>query len=372
MEIENLGFIAALQEQDRIQVKVLNFYSNPTYFSEQSFPTVHLTFLDIASLFFRIPFLKIFIKFGGNLKKSLVNAFLNFPDLFDSLLNREIKETNICFASIRPGQMLSHIHTLAKTHHKVFVYHEISRFNDKYSSFFARVEKYGSHLISAIEKKEYLQKIYPDSRYFEIKQWIYKGQKAFLNLKIPTKSNQVFGAVSRIDYGKNFDLIFSALVILKREGKLPQFRLFGDGPEITRLKELAKSNEIQSQIEFCGGFGFEQRAEVFSKLDILIMPSLFEGGPLTVLEGMAAGRPIIATNVGDVRNRVQSNVNGFVLDSMESPEELALKMNFYLENPENIAIHGANSREKFLNEFEENRAKNIFIDSISNLIENRL
>ena len=370
MEIENLGFIAALQEQDCFQVKVLNFYSNPTYFSEQSFASVHLTIQDKISLFFRIPFLKIFIKFGGNLKKSLVNAFLNFPYLFESLLNREIQDTDICFASVRPGQMLNHFHTLAKAHKKVFVYHEISRFNDKYSFFFAQVEKYGTHLISATEKKEYLLNAYPGSRYFEIKQWIYKGQKAFLNLKIPTKSNQVFGAVSRLDYGKNIDLIFSALVILQREAKFPQFKLFGDGPEITRLEELAKSSGIQSQIDFCGGFGFEQRAEVFSKFDILIMPSLFEGGPLTVLEGMAAGRPIIATNVGDVRNRVQSNVNGFVLDSMESPEELALKMNFYLENPENIAIHGANSREKFLNEYEENKAKGIFLDSISNLIGN--
>ena len=368
MELENLGFISALQHQEEFQVSVVNVFLNPQYYPSPDFEIASLTKSETLHLFLHLRFLKIFIKFKGKFKQSLVNAFLNFPDLFSSYLKREIEKSEVCFASVRPGNFLGYIHEIARRKEKVFVYHEISKFNEKYFPFFQKLNHYGFHMISAIEKKEYLVTNFPQSKFVEIKQWIYKGQNDFLTIQKPTKNDQVFGAVTRLDYGKNIDLIFSALLVLKGEGKMPKFRLFGEGPELPRLKELARSKGIEGQVEFLGGFGFDERAEVFKKIDIFLIPSLFEGGPITLLEAMAAARPVISTNVGDVRNRILSGYNGFILESMHSPEELASLMRFYLDFPEKIPEHGEHSRLKYLSEFEEQLAKDTFINSMAKLI----
>ncbi len=367
MELENLGFISALQKLEQFQVRVINVFLNPQYYPSPDFQIASPTNGEILHLFLHLRFIKIFIKFKGKFKKSLVNAFLNFPDLFSSYLFREIEKSDVCFASVRPGNYLGYIHEIAKEKEKVFAYHEISKFNKKYLAFFEKLNNYGIHLISAIEKKEYLINNFPDSKFIEIKQWIYKGQNDFLNIQKPTKNDQVFGAVTRLDYGKNIDLIFSALLVLKGVGLKPKLRLFGDGPEAVRLKELVKSKGIEEQVEFHGGFGFNERVHVFKNIDIFLIPSLFEGGPITLLEAMAAARPVIATNVGDVRNRILPGFNGFILESMHSPEELAKAMRFYLDFPENIPMHGEQSRKKYLADFEEELAKSIFVNTMTKL-----
>ena len=364
MEFENLGFISALREDDQFNVRVINIFSNPENYPSLDFQIARPAFGEILRLFLHLRFIKIFIKFNGDLQKSLVNVFLNFPELLSSYLSREIEATDICFASVRPGNFLGYVHQLARDKQKLFVYHEISKFNEKYLPFFQKLNDYGVYLISAIEKKEYLLQNFSGSKFCEIRQWIYQGQGDFLEMTKPSAKDQVFGTVSRLDYGKNIDLIFSAMSILKRRGKKPKLRLFGDGPELPRLKTLVKSCEIESQVSFMGGFGFDERVQVFKNIDILIVPSLFEGGPITILEAMAAARPIISTNVGDVRNRIIPGFNGLILNSMNSPEELADSMSFYLDHPENIPLHGENSREKYMSEFEEEIGKRLFVDTI--------
>ncbi|MEP0710364.1 glycosyltransferase family 4 protein [Algoriphagus sp.] len=364
MELENLGFISALQEQDQFEVLVINLASNPHYFPSLNFQIARPSLGQTLQLFFHLRFIKIFIKFKGKLKESLMNVFLNFPDLLSSFLSEQIQKSDVCFASVRPGNFLGYIHELTEKKQKVFVYHEISKFNTKYLPFFQKLNQYGIHFISAIEKKEYLQANFPDSTFLEIKQWIYHSQNEFLSIPIPDGRQQVFGAITRLDYGKNLDLIFSALVVLKGEGLEPTLRLFGDGPELPRLRELVNSLGISKQVEFLGGFGFDERVEVYRKIDILLIPSLFEGGPITLLEAMAASRPVISTNVGDVRNRISPDYNGVILDSMKDPGELATAMRFYLDHPEEISSQGMNSRTKYLAEFEEKQGKKIFVNAM--------
>ncbi|MBC6367476.1 hypothetical protein DDT91_11805 [Algoriphagus sp. AK58] len=368
MELENLGFIAAVKDQPSLEVSVLNFYANPNFFNNLGFKSLQLSFFELVRLFFSIRFLKIYIKSGFKMRQSMANLALNFPEVIGLFLEKAIRDCSICFAGIRPGNLLHFIHDLAVKNQKPIAYHEISKFNFKHYSFFQKVNSYGTFLISGYEKKEDLLKFFPNSKFLEIRQWIYDDQDAFLNVPSPKKERLNFGSVSRLDFGKNIDTVFRAVSLLKKQKENLKFILFGDGPELPKLQKLAKELDIEPNVEFRGAIKFEDRSKVFSEIDVFIMSSSFEGGPLSILEAMASARPIISTNVGDVRNRIVSGITGYILDSIEDYNELAQKMSFYIYNPELINLQGQQSRRRFLNEFDQDKNKTIFLNTLNKLI----
>ena len=365
MELENLGFIAAVKDQPGLEVSVLNFYANPIFFNNLGFKPLQLSFFELNRLFFSIRFLKIYIKSGFKMRQSMANLALNFPEVLGVFLEKAIRDCSICFAGIRPGNLLYFVHDLAVKNQKPIAYHEISKFNFKHYSFFEKVNSHGTFLISGYEKKEDLLKIFPNSKFLEIRQWIYDDQDAFLNIPSPKKERLNFGSVSRLDFGKNIDTIFRAISLLKKKKENLKFILFGDGPELLKLQNLAKELDIEPNVEFRGAIKFEERSKVFSEIDVFIMSSSIEGGPLSILEAMASGRPIISTNVGDVRNRVEIDSNGYILNSTEDFNELAQKISFYLDNCELVISHGLESKRKFLRDFDENEAKDIFLAALN-------
>lgn len=370
MELENLGFIHAAQDIPNIEIRVINFYSNPDFFKKSHFQTLNLSFFQKAQLFISVKFLKIYLKSGFKMDKSLANLSINFPEVLFSFFSQALDSASLCFASIRPGNLLHFVHDLSLKSHVPFVYHEISKFNPKHKFFFNKVNSNGTFLISGIEKKEDLLLIFPRPNVKEIKQWLYDGQEVFLNIPDPDFERMVFGTVSRLDYGKNFEVIFEAIAILKKQGKSIKFLLFGDGPLLLKLKELAAQLDIQSNIEFRGAIKIENRSSVYSEIDVFLMSSVIEGGPVTILEAMASGRPAISTNVGDVRNRIVEGFNGYILSSPNDPSELADKICNYLKNPELVIQHSINSRAKFKKDFDAEKCKKTFQEAITRLIEN--
>ncbi len=370
MELENLGFIDAVQEQPNLEVSVVNFYCNPEFFKDLGFISLRLSASEKLRLFFSIRFLKIFLKSGCKMDRSLANLSVNFPEVLEKFLQKALDSCTLCFAGIRPSRLLHLVHDLAVKSRKPFAYHEVSKFNPKHHQFFKKVNSYGTFLISGIEKKEDLLKLFPAAKILEIHQWLYGGQEAFLNIADPDPHRMVFGTISRLDFGKNFEVVFEALAILKKQGKELQFLLFGDGPELPKLKRLASTLDIESFIQFHGAIKLEDRIEVYTQVDVCLMSSIVEGGPVTILEAMASGRPAISTDVGDVRNRIQTGFNGYILESATDPVELAEKMSHYLNQPQLVLQHGKNSRLKFLKEFDQVKGKEIFLKALHHLTPN--
>lgn len=370
MELENLGFITAIQSLPELDVSVLNFYINRKYFRKTSFNPLCLSFFEKMQLAFSIKFLKIYLKSGRRIDRSLANLAFNFPEVLGDFISKAVQDSTLCFAGIRPGSLLNHVHDLAEKYKKPFVYHEISRFSPKHRQFFQKVDSYGTFLISGIEKKEDLELLFPQAKALDIRQWLYDGQDKFLRSPETDPERLVFGMVSRLDFGKNLEVVFEALAILKGRGKKPKFLLFGGGAELQKLKKLAAALAVESLIDFRGAIKLEERSKAYEEVDVFVMSSLVEGGPVAVLEAMASGRPIISTNVGDVRNRVECGINGYILDSPSDPEELADKMCIYLDQKKLVHQHGENSRSKFLREFDEGKGRELFQKAISQLIQN--
>lgn len=367
MELENLGFIDAVRNQPNLEANILNFYTNPDFYKNLGFKPLQLSFFELLSIFFSIQFLKIYLKSGCKMYPSMANLAINFPEVLEGFLEKAVRSCTLCFVGIRPGKLPHLIHDLAVKNQKPIAYHEVSKFNPKHHTFFEKVNDYGTFLISGIEKKEDLLKLFPQAKMLEIRQWLYDGQDVFLEIPSPNPDRLVFGTVSRLDHGKNIEVVFEALAILNEQGKKVKFLLFGNGPEFPKLKQLAIQLGIESLIDFRGAVKFEDRNSVYAELDVFLMTSNIEGGPVSILEAMASGRPAISTNAGDVRNRIESGYNGYILESSTNPLELAEKMSNYLNQSDLVLQHGVNSRSKFMREFDQVKGKEAFLNAIFHL-----
>lgn len=367
-ELENIGFAKSLTSDSRFEVEILNFF-NAMSISE--FDKLHQStwsFLSLKHVFLSKQFLKIFVKSKYKLNQSLANCFRNFPQLFDSWFQEKIKDVDICFTGISPTHLLEHLLQLCDEMQVPFAYHETSIFHQKNHSFYSQLEKKGTFLISAQEKEEYLKKYYPDASYCTIRQWIYLGQTDFLLIPSKQPEKVRFGSVGRVDEGKNFLKILEAISILNQKGFPVEFVLFGDGPDLSNLQNFVEENGLEDSVTLKGAIPFDKRATSFENFDVFILTSNFEGGPLVILEAMAASKPIISTLVGDVPNRVLDGLNGYTLPVSCTAEEICLRMENYILNKVKVKEHGMKSRELFLEKFVNHTNEEVFKESLMKVL----
>ena len=98
-------------------------------------------------------------------------------------------------------------------------------------------------------------------------------------------------------------------------GQIPNCRLVcaGDG-ELEKARELANELEIGEQLDIPGWIGPETREKLLRHATLFVLPSYAEGLPMSLLEAMAAGLPVVTTNVGGIPDVVTDGVEGFVIE----------------------------------------------------------
>lgn len=122
---------------------------------------------------------------------------------------------------------------------------------------------------------------------------------------------------------KGYHDLLQALSILANDGNAFELVLAGDGPERKRLQALAVRLNLGSQVSFLGEI--EDVPSLMALGDILVHPSHSEGLSNSVLEGMAAGLPVVATSVGATSEFVEDDHTGFLVPPGQ-PEVLAEKI----------------------------------------------
>ncbi|KKQ94466.1 MAG: Glycosyl transferase group 1 [candidate division CPR2 bacterium GW2011_GWC2_39_10] len=155
------------------------------------------------------------------------------------------------------------------------------------------------------------------------------GQKE--DFHSPKHDKIVIGSIGRLHKVKGYDNLIEAANIL--EDKNPNFRIviWGDGPEKENLNKKIKDFEIDHHVELAG---FEPDLnKILSRVDVYIQPSLSEGFGLTVVEAMLAGRPVIVTPAGALKEIVNNGITGIISKSTE-PKDLADSILKMLEDKE--------------------------------------
>ena len=111
-------------------------------------------------------------------------------------------------------------------------------------------------------------------------------------------SNLLFGIVGRLTPPKDHKTFLQAAALILQSLPLARFLIVGDGPLRTELELYAQELGIQNKIIFAGVR--RDIPAILSSLDVLVSSSLWEGIPVSLLEGMAAALPVVATRVGSV------------------------------------------------------------------------
>ena len=94
--------------------------------------------------------------------------------------------------------------------------------------------------------------------------------------------------------------------------------LVGDGQDRETLLDAVKESELEERVSFPGWKTPEEVIEIFHHSDILFMPSLTEGLPVTGIQGMASGLALLLSNAGGNPEIIRSGVNGFIHDPKDT------------------------------------------------------
>jgi glycosyltransferase involved in cell wall biosynthesis len=123
-----------------------------------------------------------------------------------------------------------------------------------------------------------------------------------------------FGIAARLIPGKGHDSLLTAFGQVSRDDPSLVLLVAGDGPEREQLEHLAAARCPAGTVRFLGFL--ESVDELMTACDVLVFPTdpeLSEGFGLAALEAMAAGRPVIATDVGSLPEVVVDGVTGLVV-----------------------------------------------------------
>ena len=133
-----------------------------------------------------------------------------------------------------------------------------------------------------------------------------------------------------------------------------ELNIIGEGPELSNLKNLAKSLNVK--VNFIGYVKHDNLPRYYQKASIFVLPSLYEGMSNSVLEGMASGLPIITTNTGGTQELIHTN--GIIIKK-KSPESIKKALNIMINN-NLIKEYGENSRKLALKMSWKNIAKQYY------------
>jgi glycosyltransferase involved in cell wall biosynthesis len=158
----------------------------------------------------------------------------------------------------------------------------------------------------------------------------------------------VVGWVGRMTAVKRTDDVVRALAGLVERGVDAQLLLVGDGPDRTHLERYAHELGV---VKRCLFLGYQDDvAQFYNAIDALVLPSVNEGTPVSVIESLAASKPAVATRVGGVPDVIREGVDGFLVDVGDA-DALAERLAELAADPDLRARMGSDGRERVLERY---------------------
>lgn len=158
---------------------------------------------------------------------------------------------------------------------------------------------------------------------------------------------QLVGTIARLAPQKGLTFFLQAAAILCRDYQV-NFVVVGDGPLRQALEEERTALGLQRRFFFVGER--QDIPQILSAMDIFVLPSVTEGLPLTILEAMAAGKPVVATRVGGIPEVVMDEKTGLLVPP-QNPQALARAVATLLSNRNRAKEMGQHGQQRVLERF---------------------
>lgn len=176
---------------------------------------------------------------------------------------------------------------------------------------------YASHANMLVVLSEHMRKHFIDSGYRRpitvIPNLMHLPPKPIL--KIPGNPF-VIGALGRFSEEKGFEDLLYAIAELKKTSLRFVVRIAGDGPDLKKLKALEQQLGLSQHIQWIGWV--EDKTEFYNGIDMLCLPSREDSFPMVVIETLAHGVPIVATDAPGPSSMLTYGVNGLVVPRRDS------------------------------------------------------
>ena len=174
-------------------------------------------------------------------------------------------------------------------------------------------------------------------------------------------NRKVVGIIGRLDPVKRHDIFIDAAYSVCSNNKNVVFLIIGDGPERTNIEKKIESLGMTDNIKLLGHR--TDVPELLNVIDLSVLSSDTEALPMAIIEAMAAGLPIVATNVGSLSDLVEDGMNGYLVPP-DSSEALARAILKIVDNDSTALrmgqISAAQVRERFTEEIMLDKYEKLF------------
>ena len=153
----------------------------------------------------------------------------------------------------------------------------------------------------------------------------------------------VFGFVGRLCKQKNLQLLLKAFASVPVQLRMTlSLIIVGDGPERIFLEHEAIRLGIKGNVILTGNVSENRKLELLKSFDVFVLPSIYEGCPISLLEAMASSKAIIASNIPSIKQIVKHNQEAILIDPY-NVEELRDAIMRFSNNPQLIGEIGRRS-----------------------------
>lgn len=157
-----------------------------------------------------------------------------------------------------------------------------------------------------------------------------------------------------VDY-KGLDTLLKAYEKLNKH----HLKIIGDGPMFNQLKTRVKNSK---NVQLLGRLSRKETLGYLAKASFVVFPSeCYENMPLAIVESMGCGTPVIASDLGAMRELIDDNVTGLLFRPRD-PEDLAGKIRFLTQSQEIIRQMGMNIRKEYESKFTKQNNYAILMD----------
>lgn len=158
-----------------------------------------------------------------------------------------------------------------------------------------------------------------------------------------SEGDRVIGTIGRLMRQKGMPYLLEAFRILRQGASDTTLVIVGDGEERAGLEQRARELGISDKVVFAGIR--RDIPDLLAMFDIFTLASLWEGQPITIMEAMAAGRPIVATDAGGSAEVLDDGRCGIIVP-VKDPGALAGSIRSLLDDPELAGRFGERARER--------------------------
>ena len=154
--------------------------------------------------------------------------------------------------------------------------------------------------------------------------------------------------VGRLRLRKGVEVLLRALALLRAQpadAAAPRLRIVGDGEHLQAIERAAVRFGVRDQVDFLGRRGPAEIRWLLERSAALVVPSIYEGMPLVVLEAMVAGVPVVASRVSGIPEVVLDPETGWLVPP-EDPVALARALGELLGDPQGARARGERGRQR--------------------------